>query len=99
MCNKKYTCRLLLTGLLLLGHSVAQATDSFRVIVSIKPIHSILAGLMEGTQGPELLIGEGQTPYDFEPTDAQLKDLADADLLAMGRNMAARRDLAFPADE
>ena len=27
------------------------------------------------------------------------KRLSDADLLAMGRNMAARRDLAFPADE
>ncbi|MCU7854571.1 MAG: hypothetical protein KZQ79_02580, partial [Candidatus Thiodiazotropha sp. (ex Lucinoma borealis)] len=43
----------------------AEKLDSFRVVVSIKPIHSIVAGLMEGTDGPELLIGTESTPYGY----------------------------------
>ncbi len=58
-----------------------QAADSFKVVVSIKPIHSILAGLMEGTEGPELLIGDGQIPYEFELTRQQRASLDNADLL------------------
>ncbi len=66
---------------LYLALTSVQAADNLRVVVSIKPIHSILAGLMEGTEGPELLIGDGQTPYDFELTELQSASLEKADLL------------------
>ncbi|MCU7890069.1 MAG: SCO family protein [Candidatus Thiodiazotropha sp. (ex Ustalcina ferruginea)] len=58
----------------------AEKLDSFRVVVSIKPIHSIVAGLMEGTDGPELLIGTEITPYGFVPTKVQQQLLQEADL-------------------
>ena len=35
---------------LLQGPSVTQAADNLQVLVSIKPIHSVVAGLMEGAQ-------------------------------------------------
>ncbi len=58
-----------------------QAADTLRVVVSIKPIHAIVAGLMEGTDAPELLIGDGQTPYAFELSGPQKESLSSADLL------------------
>ncbi|MCU7815988.1 MAG: SCO family protein [Candidatus Thiodiazotropha sp. (ex Rostrolucina anterorostrata)] len=59
----------------------AEKLGSFRVVVSIKPIHSIVAGLMEGTDGPELLIGTESTPYGYVPTKAQQQLLKEADVL------------------
>ncbi len=73
-----------LTILLLLGAGLffpahaPRAADSFKVVASIKPIHSILAGLMEGTSGPELLITGNNTPYDFEPDSDELEHLSGA---------------------
>ena len=82
MRDKRYAIKLFVAALfLLLSHSALLAADSFRVIVSIKPIHSIVAGLMEGTEGPELLIGDAQTPYDFKLSDQQSEHLRQADLL------------------
>ena len=69
---------LLISLLFLPGMVIA---DGFRVVVSIKPIHSIVAGLMEGLEGPELLIGDGSSPYDFELTDPQRRRLEEADLV------------------
>ncbi|MEN8132846.1 MAG: SCO family protein [Pseudomonadota bacterium] len=66
---------------LCLALTSVQAADNLRVVVSIKPIHSILAGLMEGTEAPELLIGGGQTPYDFTLTEQQHEMLKSADML------------------
>lgn len=54
--------------------------DALRVVVSIKPMHSIIAGLMEGAETPKLLIDD-QVPHRFTPSEAQLKDLESADLL------------------
>ena len=55
--------------------------DGFRVVVSVKPIHSIVASLMEGVEGPELLIGDGSSPYGFELTEPQKRGLEEADLV------------------
>jgi protein SCO1/2 len=70
-----------LLGVLLFGLSVAQAADRFKVVVSIKPIHSLVAGLMQGIEPPSLLIGEGRNPYDYELTEPQRRQLEQADLL------------------
>ena len=59
----------------------AQAGDAFKVVVSIKPVHSVVAGLMEGLEPPLLLIEKDQTPYDFRLTDRQRSALKQADLL------------------
>ena len=72
---------LLLGFCLLLPSPSALADDAFRVIASIKPIHSILAGLMQGTEGLELLVGPGEIPYGYELTKQQEISLAQADMI------------------
>lgn len=71
----------LVTAICGLPLTTARADEALHVVVSIKPIHSIVAGLMEGTEGPELLIGNGRTPYDYKPSKADLRQMQDADLL------------------
>ncbi len=57
------------------------AGDDFTVVVSIKPIHSIVAGLMKDVGEPVLLMDGKQTPYDFEVNAKQKQLLADADIV------------------
>ena len=51
------------------------------VVASIKPIHSLVAGVMEGVGEPYLLVKGGGSPHGYvmKPTDAQA--VADAQLL------------------
>lgn len=73
---------LLLTLLLASLAGPLQAADGeLRVVASIKPVHSILSGLMKGVQEPLLLVGEGEIPYGYELTPDQEKQLAGADLV------------------
>jgi protein SCO1/2 len=67
--------------MLLLALLAVPASADFRVVVSIKPIHSLVAGLMQGIEPPVLLIGEDQNPYDYRPTQRQRQQLEQADLL------------------
>ncbi len=72
----------LLLGLLfLLQVPLLSADDKFRVVASIKPIHSILSSLMQGTDGPQLLVKKGQTPFGYELSDQQKEKLTKADLI------------------
>ena len=52
-----------------------------RVAVSIPPIHSLVAGVMDGVATPELLVKGGASPhtYSLKPSDA--KALAEAQLV------------------
>ncbi|PUB91161.1 MAG: hypothetical protein DBP01_03890, partial [gamma proteobacterium symbiont of Ctena orbiculata] len=59
---------------------VSEGADSLRVMASIKPIHSIIAGLMEDAETPELLIDD-QIPYAYSPTEEQLASMRSADIL------------------
>ncbi len=61
-------------------HLRVAAAEPFSVVVSIKPVHSIVAGLMEGIEQPALLVAEG-TPYDHQLTAQQRTLLKQADLL------------------
>jgi zinc transport system substrate-binding protein len=74
--------RLLVAFLLLLVSSVSSAGNSpFEVVVSIKPIHSIVTGLMKDIGTPELLIKDPQTPYDFTVTATETAQLKAAKLV------------------
>lgn len=64
----------------LLALSPVQAAD-FKVVASIKPIHSLLSALMQGTETPTLLIEDGTLPYDFIPTEQHQQLLTDANLV------------------
>ncbi len=69
--------------------AVANAAPS--VVVTIKPVHSIVAGLMRGVAEPVLLIDGDTEPWQFEPDAAQRAAIADADLLVwVGPELEAR---------
>ncbi len=71
--------RLLLSALMVLaaGPALAQA----KVVASVKPIHSLVAGVMEGVGEPTLLVKGAASPhtYALKPSDAQA--LRDAQLV------------------
>ncbi|MBT8428465.1 MAG: zinc ABC transporter substrate-binding protein, partial [Gammaproteobacteria bacterium] len=64
----------------LLAGGVSHA-DGFSVVVSIKPVHSILSGLMKDSAEPVLLIGGDDTPYDFQLSTQQEAALKNSDLV------------------
>ncbi|MCP4494455.1 MAG: zinc ABC transporter solute-binding protein [Gammaproteobacteria bacterium] len=72
-------CAVLVVSLVLLNNSI-RAEDRLSVVVSVKPVHSIISGLMEGIGEPTLLIGGKQTPYDFQLNKKQRQKMADASL-------------------
>jgi protein SCO1/2 len=64
----------------LLAGGVSHA-DGFSVVVSIKPVHSILSGLMKDSTEPVLLIDGDDTPYDFQLSTQQEAALKNSDLV------------------
>ncbi|MDV7340502.1 zinc ABC transporter substrate-binding protein [Terasakiella sp. A23] len=66
-----------LTSFLALS-TVAQAAP--KVVVSIKPLHGLVSGVMDGVGKPELLIKAVQSPHHFslKPSDARKVQNADA---------------------
>ena len=81
MWFKRYLFSLCAVLCLLFSGRIVLADDSFDVVVSIKPIHSIVAGLMEGTKGPQLLVTGEQSPLVFKPTVQQKRAMQSADLV------------------
>ncbi len=72
---------LYLAAFALLIGSFASHAGNFKVVVSIKPVHSILAGLMKDSIEPVLLIDGSDTPYNFRPNAQHEAALAAADLV------------------
>lgn len=52
-----------------------------KVVVSIKPIHSLVAGIMEDIGEPELLLNGALSPHDYSLKPSQAQSLQDADLV------------------
>ena len=74
--------KLLVAFLLLAACSVSSANSGPpEIVVSIKPIHSIVTGLMKDIGTPELLIKDPQTPYDFTITATETAQLNAAKLV------------------
>ena len=84
MCHTLRAGARCLTGWLLIGWLLggqALASDVPRVVVSIKPLHSVLAGLMQGVGEPLLLIDGSTPPWDFQPDAVQLESIRRADFV------------------
>jgi zinc transport system substrate-binding protein len=80
--NLKSACAgVLLAGTLATATSSANASDPPRVVASILPIHSLVAGVMDGVGTPDLLLDGYASPhtYQMRPTDAA--KLANADIV------------------
>ncbi|SCB43086.1 zinc ABC transporter substrate-binding protein ZnuA [Rhizobium multihospitium] len=62
---------LLLSGLLV--STTATAADAPKVVVSIKPIHSLVAAIMQGVGTPDLIVDGAASPhtYAFKPSNAR----------------------------
>ena len=58
---------------------ISAAAAAPQVIVTIKPIHSLVAMVMQGVAEPKLLIASGASPhtYSLRPSDAQTLQQAD----------------------
>lgn len=59
----------------------ALAAKSPQVVVSIKPLHSIVAGVMEGVAVPELLLSGGESPHSYALRPSQARSLSRADVI------------------
>lgn len=57
------------------------STASPQVIVSIKPIHSLVASVMAGIAVPDIMIDGANSPHDFALTPSQANKLSKADLV------------------
>ena len=72
--------RLLLPSfVLLLGLTVSTAQAAPNVVASIKPVHSLVASVMEGIDVPHLILDGGASPHGFslKPSDATALSQAD----------------------
>jgi zinc transport system substrate-binding protein len=58
-----------------------RAAESPRVVVSIKPLHSLIAGVMAGVAVPELLLAGGESPHSYALRPSQAAYLAKADAI------------------
>jgi len=75
-----YRLLLGLTFLLSLNNVGAQSTPP-NVVVSIKPLHSIVSALMEGVSRPQLLLESSDSAHTFHLKPSQLNLLSNADLV------------------
>lgn len=63
----------LLAGTILLSAPAALAAEAPAVVASFKPLHSLVAGVMQGVGEPDVLIGANASPhtYTLKPSNAQ----------------------------
>ncbi len=57
------------------------ADNSSNIVVSIKPIHSLVAGVMGDTASPQLLLESNASPHTYQLRPSQAKSLQDADMV------------------
>jgi zinc transport system substrate-binding protein len=58
-----------------------RADADIRVVVSIKPLHALVLGVMQGVASPELLLESSQSPHHASLRPSDMRSLAKADLL------------------
>lgn len=63
------------------GIGIASAHAELRVAATIKPIHSLVAGVMEGVGEPELLMAGMASPHTYQLRPSQAGLLVHADLV------------------
>lgn len=67
--------------ILLMFAMSSQAADAPRVVVSIAPIHSLVAGVMDGVVEPELLVKGKNSPHGYMLKPSQVRSLQRADMV------------------
>ena len=75
------TIPLLLSTALCLGLSTAAQAAGPNVVVSIKPIHSLVAAIMQGVGEPSLIVEGGASPHTYSMKPSNAAALQDADVV------------------
>lgn len=70
---------LFLTSVAMAGSSNAMAAPN--VVVSIKPIHSLVAAIMQGVGEPQLIVDGGASPHTFSLKPSNAKAIEGADIV------------------
>ena len=73
--------RLLSLFVLLIFSSTTWSGEPLRIVTTIKPIRSILSGLLAGTRPPELLVDNQQSPYTVTLSRSKQHTIRDADMV------------------
>ena len=63
------------------GLGPAPASAEVKVVTSILPLHSLVAGVMEGTGDPTLLVKGGASPHAYSLTPSEARALTEADVV------------------
>lgn len=71
---------MVLAGLWLAQPAIAQP-ETPSVLVTVRPIHSLVATVMDGIAEPVLLLKGGQSPHSYSLTPSDAKAINDADLI------------------
>ena len=65
----------------LLSVTPIAAQAEVKVVASIKPVHSLVAAVMEGVGSPDLIVQGASSPHTYALKPSQAKDLENADLV------------------
>ena len=57
------------------------ARAEINVLASVKPLHSLVAGVMEGVKKPDLIVKGAASPHTYSLKPSQAKQLEEADLI------------------
>jgi zinc transport system substrate-binding protein len=79
MRSRTWQIAALVCGLVAAG-TAGPAAAQTKVVVSIKPLHSLVAGVMAGVGSPELLVKGASSPHTYAMKPSDAKALNDADL-------------------
>jgi len=61
--------------------SITFANADINVVTSIKPVHSLVSGVMEGVATPDLIIDTGGSPHTYSLKPSQARQLQNADIV------------------
>lgn len=78
-CRLQHSCWwLILMGLWLPFAALPAAAAELQVVASIKPVHALVAGVMQGVGEPLLLVPGGASPHEYslKPSDARALSMA-----------------------
>ena len=71
---------IILTSTLISGLSFT-ANAEINVVASVKPVHSLVSGVMDGVGKPDLIVQGSASPHTYSLRPSQARQLEDADLV------------------
>jgi len=83
-----YSFRIALISALIAVAPVATAQADIRVVASIKPIHSLVSGVMAGVGVPSLIVEGAGSPHTYSLKPSQAREMEAADMIFwVGHNL------------